>query len=213
VSKADKRRRRLKAHREAARTGVKRGDPARIEPTEERLRRGEVRVERILEVVEPGEGCRDRARRSRDPGPSRVEVGRVRRDLSVFACRRLLRFGTLTPAQLAAAERLERDWRIARLEPRMIADLDSLGVASGWRGPEAASHAVLDARARVQAARTAMRRGGPDVLRAVEAVVIEEATPDRAGLSVYSGRRDLSVYVRTLVGIGLNLLADCYRTR
>ena len=68
----------------------------------------------------------------------------------------------------------------------------------------------MAARQRLHAARAALRRGGGEVLRIVEGLVILDAATDDVGAPVYTGRRDASVYVRTLLGVGLNLLADHY---
>ena len=70
---------------------------------------------------------------------------------------------------------------------------------------------MLDARDRLQTARAALRRGGPEVLRIVEGLVMLEATADTLGSATYGGRRDASVQVRTLLDVGLNLLAEHYR--
>jgi hypothetical protein len=135
-------------------------------------------------------------------------TGRARRDLASRVAHRLARFKRLSARQLRAAERLERDWAAARLEPRLIADLQCGGTGGG--AAAGVRDAVLDARDRVHGARSALRRGGPEVLRVVEGVVILEATADSLGAAAYAARRDASIHVRALLGVGLNLLADWY---
>ena len=214
MSRADKRRRKLQAHRQAAErrpgTEAERGGLPSFAPTPERLTRGDIQVEPLVEAAAPSSE-RDWTGDSPHAGPRRVVMGHVRRDLASSARRRLMRFKDLEPAQIAAAERLERDWELAGLEPRMIADLRSAGAGRGWTGAADVSAAVLDARERVQAARTVLRRGGQEVVRVVESVVIQEAAADAVGAPAYSARRDASIYARTLLGIGLNLLADWHR--
>jgi hypothetical protein len=137
-------------------------------------------------------------------------TGRVRRDLAASVRHRLSRFKDLDRRQVAAAERLEQDWEISGLEPRMTPDLTTLGLGGGRQGGADLKDAVLDARTRLQEARSALRRGGPEVVRIVESLVMQEATADVLGAPVYAGKRDASVYVRTILGVGLNLLADHY---
>ena len=215
MSRADKRRRKLKANREAALRpapgggGAPTGLPS-FAPTPERLARGDIRVEPLVSATDPGRE-RDWTGDGPRSGPRPVVMGHVRRDLTSSVRRRLERFRDLAPTQIAAAERLERDWELAALEPRMIADLRSAGAGRGWIGGADAAAATLDARERLQAARTALRRGGEEVVRVVEGVVIQEAAADTVGAPAYSARRDASIYARTLLGIGLNLLADWYR--
>ncbi len=203
MSRADKRRRRLHTHRQAAKSSLE-------GPTPERLRRGEIRPQTLFDAAQDPDPRRDWTGQRADALPRKTATSRVQRDLDASARHRLKAFKRLDSAQLDAAERFERDWRLARMEPRMIADLSALGVTSGWQGPEAASVGALDARGRIQAARRALRRGGRWVLEAVETVLIEEATPDRIGAQVYAGRRDASVYARALLSVGLHLLAAHY---
>lgn len=202
MSKADRRRRKLNAHRTAA-TGR---DEAGA-PTPERMRRGEVFAQTIVAPTPSADAARDWTGERAIAAPRRTAAAQVHRDLAASVRRRLERFKDLTPDQISAAERLERDWELARLEPRMIADLRATGGGRGWDGPADVSNAVLDARQRLHDARQALRRGGEEVLRVVEGVVIFEATADGLGAPIYTGRRDASIYVRTLLGIGLNLLA------
>ena len=139
-------------------------------------------------------------------------MAQVRRDLAAGVRHRLGRFKDLDELQIAAAERLERDWEMARLEPRLTPDLRALGVGGGRLGPGELRGVVIDARGRLQDARNALRRGGAEVLRVVEGLVMHEATADAMGALAYAGKRDGSVYVRTLLGVGLNLLAAHYRS-
>jgi hypothetical protein len=170
--------------------------PPEVEPTPERLRRGAVGGETVF-VAEPG-------------GDGRPRPQRVRRDATAAVRARLARFRDLAPAQLEAAERFERDLALARLEPRMVMALDAAARGGRWAGTAESQAEVLDARERVQRARQALRRGGGEVLTAVEAIVMSGAAADTLGGEVYAGKRDASVYVRTLLGIGLNLLAEAY---
>jgi hypothetical protein len=212
MSKAERRRRRLGAHRRAAASSLAAEGVPAFAPTPERLRHGRVRLEPLIETAPSPAPAHDWTGDRRDTRPRKVLMGHVRRDLMSGVGFRLSRFKALSAAQVRAAERMERDWAIARLEPRMTADLGSAGI--GGRRPDAAVETraeVIDARERLHGARAALRRGGEEVLRVVEAVVIFEATADRVGAPAYSARRDASVYVRTLLGIGLNLLADWYR--
>ena len=215
MSRADRRRRKLQAHRTAARSGLATqpgadGLPA-SSPTPERLRHGDVRVQALISAATPEASARDWTGERPEDAPRKVAMDKVRRDLSAAVGHRLGRFKDLHPRQIAAAERLERDWEMAALEPRMIADLQSLGVGGGRSGPVEFRGAVIDARERLQRARTALRRGGPDVLRIVEGLVMFGATADAMGSPAYAGKRDASVHVRTLIGVGLNMLAEHYR--
>ena len=215
MTRADKRRRKLKAHRTAARGEVPGGDlpsglPA-FAPTPERLRRGEIGVQSLIAAAPAAAAERDWTGERPTAAPRKVVMGHVRRDLASAVRRRLGRFSGLTPRQIAAAERLERDWEMAGLEPRMTVDLQTLGIGGSRGGPADLRDAVLAARDRLQAAREVLRRGGEEVVRVVEGLVIHEATADAVGAPAYAGKRDSSVYVRTLLGVGLNLLADRHR--
>ena len=217
MNKPDRRRRKIKAHRDAAalrlRT-IESGGLPTCPPTPERLRRGQVSVQPLVQTVELEPGRRDWTGDAPGSFPRQVLMGHARRDLASDVRFRLARFKDLTASQVGAAEQLERDWGLAKLEPRMIADLRSAGVGKGWSDAAMeARHAVIDARDRLHSARCALRRGGEEVLRIVEGVVVHEATADSVGAPVYSAKRDASVYVRALLGIGLNLLADWYAGR
>jgi hypothetical protein len=213
MSRADRRRRRLKAHHDAARaargTEPSLGLPE-FAPTPERLLRGDIRIQSLVAAA-PGEDAeRDWTGERPGQAPRRVVMGRVRRDLAAGVRHRLGRFRDLDGRQVAAAERLERDWELSGLEPRMTSELMTMGIGGGRNGGTGLKDAVLDARDRLHAARGALRRGGPEVLRIVEGLVMQEATADAMGAAVYAGRRDASVYVRTILGVGLNLLAEHY---
>ena len=215
MNKADRRRRKLKAHREAAAfdaQACESGGLPSFPPTPERLRRGLVRLEPLIQTAETASDRRDWTGDAPGSFPRKVVMGHARRDLASDVRFRLSRFKDLSASQIGAAERLERDWGLAKLEPRMIADLNSAGIGKGWAGaPADVRCAVIDARDRIQAARNALRKGGGEVLRVVEGVVIHEAAADCVGAPVYSAKRDASIYARTLLGIGLNLLADWYQ--
>ncbi len=176
-------------------------------PTPERLLRGDIRLEASPDWAPLRVSDRDWTG-DRPPGPAgRACAARVNRDLNASVRRRLARYKDLSPVQISAAERLERDWELARTEPRMVANLAATAGQGGWKGGADVAASVLDARERLHQARQSLRRAGPDVLRVVEGVVFFEATADSLGAPLYSGRRDASVYVRTLLGIGLNILA------
>ena len=214
MNRADKRRHKLKANRRAAS-----GQPAHMDgagvpqfaPTPERARRGEVRVQPLI-ATSPGRPSQpDWTGDGAAAFPRTVVMGFVRRDLEASVTRRLARYRELEPRQIAAAARLERDWELAGLEPRLIADLRAIGSGAGPRGQADLHARVLDARDRLQDARRALRRGGEGVVLAVEAVVIQAGPPETGVAGRYTGRRDATVHARALLGVGLNLLADWYR--
>ena len=215
MTRSDKRRRKLKAHRLAARGEAEIGDlPGGLPgfaPTPERLRRGEISIQPLVAAAAGTDADRDWTGERLTAAPRKVVLGHVRRDLASAVRRRLARFNGLEHRQIAAAERLERDWEMAGLEPRMTVDLQTLGVGGRRGGPADVRDAVLASRDRLHGARGALRAAGEEVLRIVEGIVIHEATADSVGAPAYSGKRDASVYVRTLLGVGLNLLAEWYR--
>jgi hypothetical protein len=180
-------------------------------PTPERLRRGEIGVQPLIGAAPQPAAERDWTGERPAAAPRKVVLGHVRRDFASAVRRRLARFSGLEARQIAAAERLERDWEMAGLEPRMTVDLLTLGVGGGRGGSTDVRDAVLASRERLQGARRALRGAGEEVLRIVEGIVIHEATADTVGAPAYSGKRDASVYVRALLGVGLNLLAEWYR--
>ncbi len=222
MNRADKRRRRLKAHRQAAQRQPGEGqapsandDRAGVPefaPTPERLRRGDIRTLPLISTADGTSRERDWTGDGPTAFPRAVVLGYVRRDLDASVRSRLARHKDLQPLQIVAAERLERDWEQARIEPRLIADLQALGVGGGSRGPADLRASVLDARDRLQGARRALRRGGDAVVQVVEAIVLGAAAPEAVGARSYAGRRDASVHARALLGVGLNLLADWYRS-
>ena len=216
MTRTDKRRRKLRAHRIAARGEVEVDDLAgglpAFGPTLERLRRGEIGVQPLIAAAPQAATDRDWTGERPAAAPRKVVLGYVRRDLASAVRRRLARFSGLESRQIAAAERLERDWEMAGLEPRMTVDLQTLGVGGRRGGPADMRDAVLASRDRLHGARGALRGAGEEVLRIVEGIVIHEATADSVGAPAYSGKRDASVYVRTLLGVGLNLLAEWYRS-
>lgn len=216
MTRSDRRRRKLKANRIAAAGAVATRDlpgglPA-FAPTPERLRRGEVGVQPLIAAATLPAAERDWTGERPAATPRKVLLGHVRRDFASAVRRRLARFSGLEARQIAAAERLERDWEMAALEPRMTVDLLALGLGGGRGGSTDVRDAVLASRDRLQGARRALRGAGEEVLRIVEGIVIHEATADTVGASAYSGKRDASVYVRALLGVGLNLLAEWYRS-
>ena len=147
--------------------------------------------------------------------PRKVVMGYVRRDRSVDIRARLWRFKDLAGPQIAAAERFERDWSLSRLEPRLTTNLASGGGRSGRRGGAVAdaadlASAILDARDRIQGARQAIRAAGPECIRVFEAVVIDGATSQQAGLARYRDAEKARVHVASMMMASLSLLAAYY---
>ena len=215
MSRADRRRRKLSAHRQAAAgarsvasTPDARGAPEGV-PTPERALRGDLKAQPLISSAPPPSTDCDWTGDRKGSFPRSMVIGVVRRDLDASAAHRLARFQELAPPQLAAAARLERDWELAQIEPRMVVDLTAANTG-GLRGGADLRAAVLDARDRLQAARRVLRRGGNAVVNAVEAAVTCGAGSVAAGGIRYAGRRDAAVHARALLGVGLNLLAGWY---
>ena len=214
MNKANRRRRRLSAHRRAAAGDRPLAAPSNdretpeFAPTPERARRGDVRAQPQISSARPS-ADRDWTGERKDSFPHTAVTRVVRRDLDASAAHRLARFQELTPRQLAAAARLERDWEIAHIEPRMVVDLKAPS-AGGRPGGADLRAATLDARDRLQEARRALRRGGEAVVNAVEAAAIRGTGSLAVGDIRYAGRRDAAVHARALLGVGLNLLANWY---
>lgn len=141
------------------------------------------------------------------PQSRAVHMGTARKDTASSVRIRLAKFHGLEDKQIKAAVRFETDWGMASLEPKMIVDL---GAAGGGRSQAITLDATTDARTRVQAARTSLRRAGSDCLRIVEGVVILEATVDSFDCPYAQGKK-AAVYVKTMLSAGLNLLAAHYR--
>ena len=214
MNRADKRRRKLKANRQAASGQPQPTDRAGVPeyaPTPERAHRGDIRVQPLIGVAPGRAPSRDWTGDGADAFPRAVVMGWVRRDLDASVTRRLARYRELEARQIAAAARLERDWEQAQLEPRLIVDLAAVGSGGGPRGPADLRAGVLDARDRLHGARHALRRGGEGVVLAVEAVVMQAAAPEAGVTGRYAGQRDATVHARALLGVGLHLLADWYR--
>ncbi len=215
MSKADRRRRKLHTHRQAAAgdrslaLGQDAHGSPECAPTPERARRGDLSTQTLISGAPPSFTERDWTGDRKASFPRSPVIGVVRRDLDASAAHRLARFHELTSRQLAAAGRLERDWELAQVEPRMVVDLRATSTG-GVRGGADLRAAVLDARDRLQEARRTLRRGGDAVVNAVEAAVTRGAGSLAAGDIRYVNRRDSAVRARALLGVGLNLLADWY---
>lgn len=210
---AARRKAKLRQHRDRAqhRPGQSQPDSGVPEfaPTPERLARGDIRRTLLIERVQ--DEARDRTGDRPDAQLREVVVGVVRRDLNAFAAERLARFRFLSPVQIEAGARLERDFELSRFEPFLVSDPSRLRRARGGAGSGAQpSETAVDARERLQRARTALRRGGEELVRVVEALVIEGATAEATGKVRYAGQRDALLHVRSHLSIGLALLADHY---
>lgn len=169
-------------------------------PTEERAERGDLVVERVVGWSPQGD------RPGRKP-PRRVTIGYAVRDRASSAKTRLRRFKDLTAEQIEAGVRLEADWEASGLEPRMVANL----LRSGGGRAGDVSPMVIDARTRVQLALNALRLGGDEVLRVVEAVVLKGATSAEASAPRYADAEKGRVHTAALLVAGLSLLAAHYR--
>lgn len=180
---------------------IQKNIPAML-PTYERAERGGLVLEAVTDFAWPGE-------RPGREAPRRVTMGYAVRDRNSEARVRLRRFKSLSPEQIEAGARLEADWEAAGLEPRMVANLLA---TRGGKGGDAAG-AAYDARNRVFAAAQALRLGGEQVVRIVEAVVLKGATSSEAGSARYADAEKGRVYVTTLLETGLSLLATHYRIR
>ena len=206
MSKADRRRRKLHTHRRAAASDRPlalaqdaHGSPE-CAPTPERARRGDLSTQILISGAPPSFTERDWTGDRKASFP---------RSAVIAAAHRLARFQELTSRQLAAAGRLERDWELAQVEPRMVVDLRATSTGGGRGGADLRA-AVLDARDRLQEARRTLRQGGDAVVNAVEAAVTRRAGSLAVGEIRYVNRRDAAVHARALLGVGLNLLADWY---
>jgi hypothetical protein len=171
-------------------------------PTDERAERGDLVLERVVGYAVQGD------RPGRQP-PRRVTMGYAIRDRSSEARTRLKRFGRFSSEQIDAGVHLEKDWETARLEPRMSANLMRAG--AGIAG--SVTDAAIDARNHVHAAVSALRLGGEEVVRVVEAVVLQGVTTTEAGSARYADKGRGIAHVTALLEVGLNLLATHYRLR
>lgn len=177
------------------------GYPAFL-PTEDRVEHGDFHVEQLTSTAVQGD----------PPGskpPRRVTMGYAVRDRMASAKSRLRRFPNLSAEQIAAGEKFETEWEESGLEPRLIANLMGTG---GGRGPDM-SPVIAAAKTKVVEAIRALRTGGAEVQRVVEAVVIKGATSMEAAEPRFTNEERGRVYTATTLSIGLNLLAVHYRTR
>lgn len=171
-------------------------------PTAERISRGDLAV-----VVSHGYDFGDG--RPGEKAPRRVTMGVAVKDRACDARVRLRRFRGLRQEQIAAGVLFEADWEASGLEPRMVANLARTGAGHGG----GVSNTVIDARNRMHAALRALRVGGEEVLRVVEAVVLYGATSTQAGAVRYADAARGIAHVTAVLDTGLNLLADHYRLR
>ncbi len=196
-------------------------DVPQFAPTAERLGKGDVRIEPLIEAApKTPRGLAETPRDWTGDGPAdfprKVVMGYVRRDRSVDIRARLWRFKDLAGPQIAAAERFERDWTLSRLEPRLTTDLAAGGGGRTGRRAGAIADAadlagaILDARDRIQGARQAIRAAGPECIRVFEAVVIDGATSQQAGLARYRDAEKARVHVASMMMAALSLLAAYY---
>lgn len=212
MSTTAKRKAKLRRHRQLAQSApvAGAGGVPEFAPTPERMARGDVRrtllVDRVQDRSPDQSGDRPAAQLRE------VVVGVVRRDMDAFAAGRLKRLRFLSAEQIAAAARLERDMELARYDPLMVSD-PSRGRCAPGGGPAPdrwLPDVAIDARERVHEARRALRRGGEELVRVVEAVVVDGAGTAEAGHARYRARRDAVLHVRSHLSIGLNLLAHHY---
>lgn len=136
-----------------------------------------------------------------------VERALARKRPMSDAANRLRTFSRLTDEQVSAGVRLETQYDLSRLSPRMVANLGGCGGgrASGLADPQ------LDAKSAVHHAFQALRLGGEDVVRVVEDIVIHGATSTAASVRCYPDAHRHNAHVAALLGVGLNLLANHYR--
>lgn len=171
-------------------------------PTDERAERGDLVVERIVGFAHQGDHP------GRKP-PRRVIMGYAIRDRSTEARTRLRRFKRFSDEQVAAGMQLEADWEASGLEPRMVANLMATrGGSAGGIAPT-----IFDARTRVHQAIAALRLGGDEVLRVVEAVVLQGATSTEVGSVRYADAARGIAHVTAVLDAGLSLLVTHYRLR
>ncbi|MGK2284726.1 DUF6456 domain-containing protein [Pedomonas sp. V897] len=118
----------------------------------------------------------------------------------------LSRHGHLSRRQVLAAERLQQDYRRARLSPRTTQSWDMVPAVGGRRGPQEVlnpTEAMLDARKRVHAAMDAVGPGLGDVLWRV---VCEGEGMDAAERALGWPRRA----AKLVLCLALDRLADHY---
>ena len=166
-------------------------------PTPERRAKGDFAEARTYEFEAPDDGA-----------PAR-RIVRTVRDLNAGAATRLRRLD-LTPGQRMAAVLFERDHELARLGPRMTADLGRIGRGGPGDGVRLS---VLEARDRRQVALSALRMAGGDTVRLVEAVVLNgvSVTGASAGQTRYAHKAAAIAWAGTTLSIGLTLLEGHYR--
>lgn len=170
-------------------------------PTPERTGRGELHVEpasvHAFDHERPGAKA-----------PREVVVGHRVRDRMADAKVRLRRFSNLSAEQIAAGVILEQEWEASGMEPRLSANLSGTPGGGGAYAP-----VVMDARTKVINAIAALRQGGPEVLRIIEAVVIQGATSTAAGSARYADPEKGRVHTSAMLNVGLNLLIAHYHER
>lgn len=193
-------------------TDVKFSDSATVE----RARKTKLAPEPIYAVTP-----RERTQWFEDPipPPKLTKIGQVLRDEESDTKHRLERFKALTGAQINAGVRLATDWERAALEPHMTANLTGSGggrrplptASDGWAA--GLSLDVMRARDEVHYAIQALCLGGQDCAGVVSAIVLRAESATVAASGVYADKPRASAYVATMLGIGLNLLAQHYKLR
>lgn len=177
-------------------------------PTPERLARGDFRAEPIVAHVYDRDETGERAH------GRKVVMGHVYRDGDSELRRRLGRYRSLDAAQIEAAVRFETDWNTAGLEPRVTLDLERVtgggSAGSHARDPASLGRAITRARDALHAARAAVRAGGDETLRVVEAVVLQGGSSAEVGGARYRDAEKGRVYVAAMLDVGLRLLAGWY---
>jgi hypothetical protein len=185
-------------------------------PTPERLARGGIATVAVMAAAPP-HGDRDWTGDRAGDLPRKVTMGYVRQDLHAKAKGRLSQFRRLSPDQLQAAAIFEDDYERAHLEPKMIANLASVGAVRG--GGRAPGPSPADG---VVAARTAHHRAlavlaavdvhgiTPTVKSIVEAIVLHGARAEDAAAGRYPDKRGTLILASAHLSFGLSLLAAHY---
>lgn len=188
-------------------------------PTPERARRSD--LEEVPDTMVVAGEVRPDRKWDEDaiPAPRTIIAGYMLRDREAKAKVRLQKFRDLKPEQIAAGVRFETDWETSGLEPRMTANLMGVGGGSG-ASPGALdgwgarlSDTVIKARNSVHLAVQALRLGGEEVSRVVEAIVLRGESSGLAGSSRYADAARANAHVAACLAAGLNLLAMHYKLR
>lgn len=200
-------------HRALATDGRVHGVPE-FAPTDERLAHGRVTVEPIL--AHPIEGGRDLCGDRKDKGPRAVVMGYVRRAEDAELTDRLARFRDMPPEHVAAAQRYERTWTLAHLEPRLTTHYSPTRAGRrDWSAhwpDQGLPLTVIDARtAHHEAQKALLSVGSGEVRRVVDAVVLAGEAASKTGATRYpSSKPQALAHVRAMLDVGLGLLAAHY---